>query len=48
MYWKVALNFACSNHSELEKSLSTAFYSVNYTGLNETLNIFISILSEIR
>ena len=35
MHWKVALNFACVKCSELETSLSTAFYTVNFAGLNE-------------
>ena len=34
MHWKVALNFACVKCSELETSLSTAFYAVNFAGLN--------------
>ena len=32
-HWKVALNFACAKYSELETSLSTAFYA----GLNVPL-----------
>ena len=36
-HWNVAMNFACVKCSELETSLSTAFYAANYTGLNESL-----------
>ena len=35
MHWKIALNFAYVKCSEIEMSLSTAFYAANYAGLNE-------------